>query len=149
TYLDARFAPNRFDPELATLIHRKTEGQPLFVTSLVQFLAGRNDIAKANEHWVLSRCLSDLDLEAPLNVRKMIRKKIDALEAEDRRALEFASIQGEVFNSAVLTGLLDAEGAVVEERLDRLDKVHRLIQTMDEDELPDGTLTTRYRFAHV
>jgi tetratricopeptide (TPR) repeat protein len=37
----------------------------------------------------------------------------------------------------------------VEERLDRLDKVHRLIQTMDEDELPDGTLTTRYRFAHV
>ena len=63
--------------------------------------------------------------------------------------MEYASIQGEEFISAVLAGLLDMDDLVLEERLDRLDKVHRLIQTMGEDELPDGTFTTRYRFAHV
>jgi tetratricopeptide (TPR) repeat protein len=84
-----------------------------------------------------------------VNVRKMIRKKIETLEAEDRRALEYASIQGEEFTSAVLAGLLDVDDLALEERLDRLDKVHRVIQTIGEDELPDGTLATRYRFTHV
>jgi DNA-binding winged helix-turn-helix (wHTH) protein/tetratricopeptide (TPR) repeat protein len=149
SYLDSRFAPNRFDPELPAMIHRRTEGQPLFATSLVQFLVERHDIANVNDEWVLTRRLSELDLEAPGNVRKLIRKKIEALDAEDRRALEFASIQGEVFTSAVLAGLLEVDELALEERLDRLDKVHRLIQTTEEDELPDGRLTTRYRFAHV
>ena len=121
----------------------------LFVTSLAQFLVERGDIAKVREHWVLTRLLSELDLEAPVNVRKMIRKKIEALEAEDRRALEYASIQGEEFTSAVLACLLNTDDLALEERLDHLDKVHRLIQTMGEEELPDGTLSTRYRFAHV
>jgi tetratricopeptide (TPR) repeat protein len=149
TYLDSRFTPNRFDPGFPGLIHRRTEGQPLFATSLVQFLVERNDIAKLDEEWILTRPLSELGMEAPGNVRKLIRKKIDALDTEDRRALEFASIQGEVFTSAVLAGLLEVDDLALEERLDRLDKVHRLIQTTEEDELPDGTLTTRYRFAHV
>jgi DNA-binding winged helix-turn-helix (wHTH) protein/tetratricopeptide (TPR) repeat protein len=148
-YLDARFVPHRFDPELPALIHRRTEGQPLFATSLVQFLVERNDFVNVNEEWILTRRLSELGMEAPGNVRKLIRKKIEALDAEDRRALEFASVQGEVFTSAVLAGLLEVDDLALEERLDRLDKVHRLIQTMEEDDLPDGTLTTRYRFAHV
>ena len=124
------------------LIHRKTEGQPLFATSLIQFLVERGDIARVGDHWMLTRLLSELDLEAPVNVRKMIRKKLEALEPEDRRAMEYASIQGEEFTSAVLAGLLDVDDLALEERLDRLDKDHRLIQTMGEDELPDGTFTT-------
>jgi DNA-binding winged helix-turn-helix (wHTH) protein/tetratricopeptide (TPR) repeat protein len=149
TYLDTRFAPNRFEPELAALIHGKTEGQPLFATSLVQFLVERGDIARVGEHWALIRLLSELSLEAPVNVGKMIRKKIEAMEGEDRRALEYASIQGAEFISAVLAGQLDMEAVALEERLDRLDKVHHLIQTTGEDELPDGTVATRYRFRHV
>src|SRR5262249_17177927 len=43
-YLNARFAPNDFPREFAALIQRKTEGHPLFATSLVQFLADRGDI---------------------------------------------------------------------------------------------------------
>ena len=149
TYLDTRFAPNRFEPEMAALIHRKTEGQPLFATSLLQFLVERGDIARVNGHWVLTRLPSELNLEAPVNVRKMIRRKIEAMDTEDRRALDYASIQGEEFTSTVVAGLLDVDDLVLEERLDRLDKVHRIIQTIGEDELPDGTLATRYRFTHV
>ena len=149
TYLDTRFAPNRFDRDLAVLIHRKTEGQPLFATSLVQFLIESGHIARIGEYWILTRPLSELDLEIPVNVRKMLQRKIDVLEGEDLRALEYASVQGEEFTSALLAGLLDTDEMALEERLDRLDKVHRLIQTIGEDELPDGRFTTRYRFTHV
>lgn len=148
-YLNARFTPNRFDTDLPLLIHRKTEGQPLFATSLVQFLVERGDIARIGEYWTMTRPLLDLDLEVPANVRKMLRRKIDVLEAGDRRALEYASIQGEEFTSAWLAGLLGTDDVSLEEQLDRLDKIHRLIQTIGEEELPDGTLSTRYRFVHV
>jgi tetratricopeptide (TPR) repeat protein len=71
------------------------------------------------------------------------------LDAEDRRALEYASLQGEEFTLVWLAGLLGTDDLALEERLDRLDKVDRLIETIGEDELPDGTVSTRYRFAHV
>jgi DNA-binding winged helix-turn-helix (wHTH) protein/tetratricopeptide (TPR) repeat protein len=148
-YLDARFRPNRFEPELVALIHRKTEGQPLFATSLIQFLVERGDIARAEDVWILTSPLQDLDPETPANVRKMIRRKVESLNAEDRRALEYASVQGEEFTSVILAKLLEMDELAMEERLDYLDKVHQLIQTTGVDELPDGTPTTRYRFRHV
>ncbi|MCA1602554.1 MAG: protein kinase, partial [Acidobacteria bacterium] len=148
-YLDACFAPNDFPRELSALIERKTEGHPLFATNLVQYLAERGDIAKANEHWTLVRPLSEMDLEAPESVRSMIRKKIETLGEEDRRALQYASVEGEEFTSTVLARLLGVDDMDLEERLDALDKVHHLIETISEDELPDGALTMRYRFAHA
>src|SRR5262249_10818446 len=105
SYLAAKFSPNRFPPDLAALIERKTDGHPLFATSLIQFLAERDDITKPNEHWMLGRELSKMDLEVPESVRGLIRKKIDVLEEEDRRALHYASIEGEEFTSTVVAHL--------------------------------------------
>jgi tetratricopeptide (TPR) repeat protein/tRNA A-37 threonylcarbamoyl transferase component Bud32 len=149
SYLNARFPANDFPPELARLIQRKTEGHPLFATSLVQFLAERGDLTKTNAHWTLARKLSDMDLEAPESVRGMIRKKIDVLGEEDRRALQYASIEGEEFTSTVVAKLLGVDDLALEERLDRLDRVHRLIDPRGEEQWPDGTLGVRYRFAHA
>jgi serine/threonine protein kinase/tetratricopeptide (TPR) repeat protein len=148
-YLDARFTPNNFPGDLAILIQRKTEGHPLFVTGLLQFLSERGDIAKTNSHWMLTRPVSEMNLEVPESVRGMILKKMEALDQEDRRTLQYASIEGEEFTSTVLARLLGVDDLALEDRLDRLDKVHHWIQTRGEEEFPDGTLATRYRFAHV
>jgi hypothetical protein len=148
-YLDATFSPNDFPPELTSLIHDKTEGHPLFATNLLQYMGERGDIAKVNAHWSLVRPLSEMDLEAPESVRGMISKKIDALEEEERRALQYASIEGTEFFSTVAANLLGVDEIDLEERLAHLGKTHRLIETLGEEELPDGALTTRYRFAHA
>src|SRR3984893_3648654 len=149
SYLDARFAPNDFPPELSSLIYRKTEGHPLFSAALVHLLSERGDISKSNAHWTVARPLAELGLEVPESVRDMIRKKIEVLEDEDRRALQYASIEGEEFTSTVLAEMLGTDELALEQRLDRLDRVHRLIETRGEEELPDGSLATKYRFAHA
>ncbi|HKC65332.1 MAG TPA: protein kinase [Pyrinomonadaceae bacterium] len=148
-YLNSQFEPNDFPHELSSLIQRKTEGHPLFATSLVQYLKERGDIARVNEHWSLTRPLSEMDLEAPESVRSMLRKKIDALEEEDRRALQYASIEGEEFLSTIVAGLLERDEIELEERFAELERLHRMILTLGEEELPDGNLATRYRFAHA
>jgi len=82
-------------------------------------------------------------------VRAMIGKKIDALEEEERRALQYASVQGTEFLSTVTAKLLGVDEVELEESFARIGKTHRLIETLGEEDLPDGSLTTRYRFAHA
>jgi predicted ATPase len=148
-YLDTRFAPNDFPAELTAVIHAKTEGHPLFVTSLAQFLVERGDVLDRGAGWTLARPLAELSLEAPENVLSMIRKKLDSLGEEDRRALQYASVEGEEFLSTVLADLLGDDDLELEERLAHVERAYRLIETAGEEELPDGTLATRYRFAHA
>jgi len=148
-YVDATFSPNDFPAELATLVHEKTEGHPLFVANLLQYLGERGDLAKSNGRWSLARPLAEMDLAAPESVRAMISKKIDALQPEERRALQYASVEGTEFLSSVTAKLLGIDEIDLEESLARIAKSHRLIEMRGEDELPDGTLATRYRFSHA
>lgn len=148
-YVDATFSPNDFPAELTALIHEKTEGHPLFAANLLQYLGERGDLAKTNGRWSLVRPLSEMDLAAPESVRAMISKKIDALDTDERRMLQYASVEGTEFLSSVTAKLLDVDEIFLEEALARIGKSHRLIETIGEEELPDGTLATRYRFAHA
>ena len=148
-YLNDLFVPHRFPPEFAVRIHEKTEGHPLFAMNLLQYLQERGDIAKTNEHWSLSRPLSEIELEVPQSVRSMISKKVDALGEEERRVLQYASVEGQEFLSTVSARLLGVDEVDLEEMLARIEKNHRLIVSRGEEELPDGSLATRYRFAHA
>lgn len=148
-YLNATFSPNDFPHEFASLIHDKTEGHPLFATNLIQYLSERGDLGRSNGQWSLLRPLAELDLEAPESVRSMIGKKVDALEPEERRTLQYASVEGTEFLSNVVASLLGVDEVDLEERLAHLQKTHRLIETVGEEDLPDGSLATRYRFSHA
>ncbi len=149
-YLDAHFAPNEFPAELAAVIHRKSEGHPLFATGAIQILAERGDIVRTNGAWKLKQPLAQLELDVPVSVRSMTREESGALLSDaQRQALQYASIEGEVFTSTVLAALLEADGLDLEERLDVLGKVHHLIHAEGEEELPDGSVATVYRFTHA
>ncbi len=134
SYLDAHFSPNGFPAELALVIHRKSEGHPLFATGVIQILAERGDIVRTNGAWKLKQPLAEIELDVPVSVRAMIEKKVGLLSDAQRQALQYASIEGEVFTSTVLAALLEADELELEERLDVLGKVHQLIHAQGEEE---------------
>jgi tetratricopeptide (TPR) repeat protein len=158
-YLDAYFAPNEFPARLASVIHGKSEGHPLFATGAIQILLERGDIlrgdtargdtARSGGAWKLKQPLERMELDVPVSVRSMIEKKVGLLSDAQRQALQYASIEGEVFTSTVLAALLEADELDLEERLDVLGKLHRLIHAEGEEELPDGSVATIYRFTHA
>jgi len=92
-YLNARFAPNDFPAEIAALIARKTEGHPLFLSGLADFLIERGDIIWNENSWIVTRRPAELSLEVPSNVCSIIRNRIERLEERDRRLLEYAAIE--------------------------------------------------------
>lgn len=148
-YLHARFGAHEFPPQLAELVASTSGGHPLFATRLVDMLADRGDITLGENGWHLARPVAELKLGVPVTVRGVIERKLELLEATDRRALQYASVVGAEFSSATLARILAADEVSVEERLDHLSRAHRLVELMSEERLPDGQLTLRYRFAHV
>ena len=78
-YLNVRFASNDFAHQLTSLIQCKTDGHPIFVTLLIQWLWERGDIVRSTDGWTLQHPISDEDVQAPQGVRSIIRTKLEAL----------------------------------------------------------------------
>ncbi len=143
-----RFESNQFPREFASLIWKRTDGNPLFTVSLLDFLACSGDIVHDGVSWKMASPPAQMAQKIPDSVRAMIRQKTEVLEPDARLALQYASIEGEEFLSSVVARLLDTEQLPVEEGLVSLAQNYRLIRVLGEEELPDGALVTRYAFAH-
>ena len=148
-YLAQEFPQHHFPPEFVDLIHRKTEGSPLFMVNLVRHLQNRQMILEVDGRWELVRPIAEFESELPEGVRSMIERKLDPLHDVQRNLLTAASVQGDTFDAAVVAEALGADPLDVEDQLSELDKVHALITRIGEREFPDLTLTIRYRFVHA
>jgi predicted ATPase len=148
-YLALRFPGHDFPPALAGLLHRRTEGNPLFLADVLQDLADRGLVALTAGRWALARPLADLHGEVPPSVRGLIQRKLDRLDEADRRLLTAAAVQGQEFDAAVLARALGRDEAEVEDRLAQLDRVHALVHRPREQALPGRPPTLRYGFVHV
>ena len=79
----------------------------------------------------------------------MIQRKIDQLDEADRRLLVAASVQGSEFDAAVVARALGLDAADVEERLERLERVHGFVRLAGRARVPrpdaDAALRLRAR----
>ena len=148
-YLALEFPGHSFPQGLARVVHERTEGSPLFMVDLARDLRRRDVFSQREGHWTLTKSLETIGHELPQTIRSMIHQKIDQLDTTERSILLGATVQGEDFDGAVVAGALDMDPADVEERLEVIERVHALVRRQGEEELPDGTLTLRYRFVHV
>ncbi len=148
-YLELQFPGHAFPPDLARIIHERTEGSPLFMGDLIRYLRDTGGLVEDDGTWSLAHAMPVTTDGLPSTVRAMILRKIGRVDAEDRALLEAAALQGREFDSAILGESMGMDMLEVEDRLDRLENVHVLIRQIAESEFPDRTLTLRYQFIHV
>jgi len=148
-YLRTRFAAHRFPADLARVVHQRTEGNPLFMVSMLDDLVTRGDIAAESSGWVLKADVSDVALGLPENVRQMLEHRIDCLLSDEQRVLEAASVAGQVFSSVSVATVLETDVIRVEDWCDALVRRHHVLSPAPPRELPDGTPATCYRFNHA
>jgi tetratricopeptide (TPR) repeat protein len=147
-YLDLRFAPHQFPSDFAQVVHERTEGHPLFLTNLLDYLCTRGDVEVTDGAWSLRREAKESVRDVPDRLQEVIRHQVESLPEADRQALRCAAVIGRDFHSSVLARLLEEDEVRVEERLQRLARVHRMVERRGEEELPDGSLAIVYRFVH-
>ncbi len=92
-YLSLEFPDHRFSGELASLLHEKTEGSPLYMVNILQHLKEQRIITRERGHWTLTQSIPELGRWLPESIRSMIQVKIDQLDDEDSSLLVAASVQ--------------------------------------------------------
>src|SRR5262249_7322142 len=147
-YLTARFPGHQFSRRLARMIHRRTEGNPLFMVNAVEYLVDEKIIGEREGVWKLQGDLSQVELGVPENLKQLIQKQIERLTPDERIVLEGASVVGMECSSVAIAAGLEMPLEWVEKHCEQLSRRHQFLSPGWLVELPDGTITPRHRFTH-
>jgi DNA-binding winged helix-turn-helix (wHTH) protein/predicted ATPase len=125
---------------LARTVHQRTEGNPLFMVNVADYLAAQGGLGAAVE---------SVQVGIPGDLRQLIEEQIHRLSATERQVLEVASVEGAEFSAAVVAAGLGTVVEEVEERCEGLVRREQFLRTCEPAEWPDGTMAARYQFLHT
>jgi DNA-binding winged helix-turn-helix (wHTH) protein/tetratricopeptide (TPR) repeat protein len=148
-YLAARFPVSQLPAGLAHLIHQRTDGNPLFMVNVVDYLLARKLMVEVDGRWELKVKLEELEVGVPESIHQMIEKQVDRLRLEQQQVLEAASVAGVEFSATAVAAALDEDMVGVEDRCEALARRHQFLRPLAIAEWPDGTVTARYAFVHA
>ena len=134
---------------LARVVHRHTEGNPLFMVAALEHMTQRGFVSHENGAWRLDVPLEEIDLEVPENLRAMIEAQIERLSAEEQRALEVASVNGVSFSAPVNAFPANLDEEQFEQVCEKLSRRQYMLCWAGSYQFPDGTVSPRYQFAHA
>jgi predicted ATPase/DNA-binding winged helix-turn-helix (wHTH) protein len=148
SYLRARFPDLTWPVELVENIHCRTEGNPLYVTGVIDDLVRRGVFVPDCDDTPITARVEEAMAEVPAVVRELTLMNLDTLESADRRILEAASVAGREFSAAALAAILGEDALPIEERCEQLARRQQYIQPAGNATRPDGRITARFRFIH-
>jgi predicted ATPase len=137
---------------LDSFIHQRSEGNPLFVIATLhhlialRFLVRRGNGAAA--HWEQRVPFQEIEAGVPDALAQMIELDIERLTPTEQHMLEAGSLLNVAFPAWAVAAALENDPAEVEESLDDLARRLYFVERAGEDELPDGTRSAFYIFAH-
>ena len=152
-YLEARLggegAVELSFPELAQLVHGRTEGNPLFMVTMVEYLQEAGLLLAPGEQRQLNSDWAEAANLIPDGLRQVIERQFESLPAPEQKMLEAASVGGIEFAvTAVVAGSEQALEAV-EAACAGLAARGHFVEAAGLEEWPDGSLGGRYRFRHA
>lgn len=148
-YIEARLPQHLLPEDLARLIHQRTDGNPLFMVNLVDYLLAQGVIVERAGQWRLNAALTEIEIGVPDSIRQMIERQIDRLSNDEQRMLEAASVAGVEFSAATVAGAVDVDMALIEEQCERLAHSHHFLRPAGISQWPDGTEASSYGFIHA
>jgi predicted ATPase len=137
---------------LDTFVYRYSEGNPLFVLALLRHLIAERYLGRegANDaaHWEQRAPLPEIEAGVPQELVQLIDPEIERLTPAEQCILEAASLMPVVFPAWAVAAALQLDPAETEEACDKLARRLCFVHRAGHDELPDGTRSDFYAFAH-
>ena len=147
-YLVRRFPGHGLPSELALVLHRNTEGNPLFLVNTIDDLIDQGQLREVDGQWRLSGLAEDIAARAPETLWQLVEKQVDRLTADEQAVLVAASVAGAEFSAAVVVaaGIDPQQGEL---RCQTLARRGQFLREVGSAEWPDGTVAGRYAFIHA
>lgn len=148
-YLTQRFDDPSVPKYLSYLLHQRTNGNPLFLVTLVDDLARQGNLQVRGTAWAHAWEATADAMEVPDSLRYLIERQLEQLDSEDQNLLVAASVAGIEFAAVILATLVDDTVETIETRCDALTRRGLFIGSRSTEVWPDETLIVRYRFLHA
>jgi hypothetical protein len=147
-YLAGEFASDGLSGEFSRMIHRRSEGNPLFMTAILDHLIQTGVLRNANGNWELTTPVDCIDPDVPESLHQMLDMELGHLDDDERQALKCASVAGQQFTVCSVAIMLEITYAEAEKKCAVLAERHRFLRDCGICELPSGVLTVQYEFRH-
>ena len=148
-YLAARSSVASSPEGLSALLHRHSEGNPLFIVAALDHMTKRALISRENGSWQLHVPLAQIDLAVPDDLRRMIEAQLERLATEEQRVLELGCIVGASFSTTAISAPTDVDPHMFEDLCENLSRRQQIVRWVGTQHFPDGTVSERYEFVHV
>ena len=125
--------------ELAQCIHQRTEGNPLFMVNMVEFVVAQDMpgalIGARNPPARLVEAAHGM----PESLRQMLERRFDRLRPEEQGVLEVESVAGSEFTAAIVASGLEADIEQIEAWCEGLARRGQWLRSYGYSVWPDGT----------
>jgi predicted ATPase len=138
-YLDRRFSGRDTEHSfsvIAPAIHARTEGNPLFMVNVVDYLVSDGPLLDASK------------IETPRSILQMIERNLDRLSPDEQSILQSASVVGAEFSAATVAAALEQPANQIEESCVDLVRREQFLAAAADHAWPDGTVAARFCFRH-
>ena len=137
---------------LAPFVYRRAEGNPLFVIALVEHLIAQEVLVRQGKdgaaEWLQRGPFKEMESGVPDKLAQMIELEIERLSPDEQHMLEAGSVMDVAFPAWAVAAALEKDAAETEETCDELARRLYFVKRAGQDELPDGTRSAFYVFAH-
>jgi DNA-binding winged helix-turn-helix (wHTH) protein/tetratricopeptide (TPR) repeat protein len=144
-----RFDQAPFVEALSSVVHRRTDGHPLFVVSMLEDLVTQGRISDSGGAWHLDAGVSEIEGSVPDGLLSMVAAQVDRLETEERAVVEAASVVGATFSAAAAAAGLDRDLLEVEDLCETMAQRGVFLDRSGTATWPDGTSASAYTFRHA
>ncbi|MFO8083787.1 MAG: hypothetical protein R6U27_05655, partial [Desulfobacterales bacterium] len=109
--------------ELNLWAQKKAEGNPFYLEEMINSLIESNTLVKENDHWQLTRSITEQDIPASLHT--LIAGRLDRLDTQAKQILQEASVIGRDFLYDILKRITELEQQIDAElsHLERIDLI--------------------------
>ena len=149
-YVSQRFQPGKPPADFSHLIYSRTEGNPLFMVSMVDDCVRQGLLIQAKGGWGYAHDIGTHgSISVPDNIRQMIEFQLDRLCSEEQRVLEAASVAGASFSAAAVAAGIGRTVGEIEDCCSGLVRQAQFVRQADPPAWPDGTVAAGYQFRHA
>ena len=137
---------------LAAFVHRRSEGNPLFVIAILEHLMAEGHLVReardGSARWIQTATEEEMEAGLPDGLAQMIELEIARLGPQEQRMLEAGALMNIAFPAWAVAAALEMDPAETEDACQELARRLYFVQAAGQDELPDGTRSTFYVFTH-
>jgi predicted ATPase len=129
-------------------IHRRSDGNPLFMVKLVEELIRTQALVRRDGQWIADNQDQAFAGSIPESLHSLISRQLEALPQAQKELLEVASVVGLEFSAAAMSDALEKTTEEIDQQCETLWADGQFIEPGNIETWPDGTLTGCYRFQH-